>query len=355
MKPLEYRFSLNMNDETAQVFCNVRNGDDCSKLIVSLQEDGRAYTFDDDVHAYFLAKKSDGNSLYTECSVENNTIIYEFTEQTAPVSGTVVCQFLLLSGSNRLTTPIFRLEVFDNVSIDPDSPQSLPEYTALIDATQDAIDATDDMRDLIKEIEYKLEHGEFKGDKGDKGDQGNPGADGFSPTATVTKSGHTATITITDKNGTTAVPIYDGDVNKMDLAPLNPTYEQIAAMPSGQLYGDTTNHKGIIKGGQSFYDTSVAVRVFENNDGQSPPLQTISDNAVYNRGDMWINLSYQGSERVCTALYICKSVWTAKNFNRQYRWLCLYGANSEYYTKTEINQKGYLTLETLPIYDGTVI
>lgn len=124
---------------------------------------------------------------------------------------------------------------------------------------------------------------------------------------------------------------------KMDLAPLNPTAEQIAAMPAGQLYSDTVNHKGVVKGGQEFYDTTVVVRVFENNDGQSPPLQTFSDDAKYHVGNIWINLSYQSGERVCTALYICKNVWAASNFNWQYRWLCLYGANSEYYTKAEID------------------
>lgn len=39
---------------------------------------------------------------------------------------------------------------------------------------------------------------------------GKDGEDGFSPTATVTKSGNTATITITDKNGTTTASISDG-------------------------------------------------------------------------------------------------------------------------------------------------
>ena len=43
-----------------------------------------------------------------------------------------------------------------------------------------------------------------------KGDTGAAGADGYSPTATVTKSGDTATITITDKNGTTTTTISDG-------------------------------------------------------------------------------------------------------------------------------------------------
>ena len=55
-----------------------------------------------------------------------------------------------------------------------------------------------------------------KGDKGDNGDAGNDGAngadgaDGFSPTATVSKSGTTTTITITDKNGTTTATVNDG-------------------------------------------------------------------------------------------------------------------------------------------------
>ena len=46
--------------------------------------------------------------------------------------------------------------------------------------------------------------------RGDKGDKGNDGAAGYSPTATVSKSGDTATITITDKNGTTTASISDG-------------------------------------------------------------------------------------------------------------------------------------------------
>ena len=42
------------------------------------------------------------------------------------------------------------------------------------------------------------------------GNDGTNGVDGYSPTATVSKSGSTATITITDKNGTTTAQVYDG-------------------------------------------------------------------------------------------------------------------------------------------------
>lgn len=68
----------------------------------------------------------------------------------------------------------------------------------------------------------------FKGDKGDPGDQGErgfpglpgedgkdgrdgvDGQDGFSPSASVSKAGNKATITITDKDGTTTADVYDG-------------------------------------------------------------------------------------------------------------------------------------------------
>lgn len=46
--------------------------------------------------------------------------------------------------------------------------------------------------------------------KGEKGDTGAAGADGYSPSATVSKSGDTATISITDKDGTTTTTITDG-------------------------------------------------------------------------------------------------------------------------------------------------
>lgn len=43
-----------------------------------------------------------------------------------------------------------------------------------------------------------------------QGENGNNGADGISPTAVVTDTGDGATISITDKNGTTTANIYDG-------------------------------------------------------------------------------------------------------------------------------------------------
>ena len=60
--------------------------------------------------------------------------------------------------------------------------------------------------------------------KGDKGDTGNTGADGYSPTATVSKSGTTATITITDKTGTTTATVSDGVATDAQVTTAVDTY-----------------------------------------------------------------------------------------------------------------------------------
>ena len=50
----------------------------------------------------------------------------------------------------------------------------------------------------------------LKGAKGDTGANGTNGQDGFSPTASVSKTGNVSTLTVTDANGTTTTQILDG-------------------------------------------------------------------------------------------------------------------------------------------------
>lgn len=63
---------------------------------------------------------------------------------------------------------------------------------------------------------FKIPAGQ-PGEQGEQGVPGTPGQDGFSPIATVTKSGTVATITITDVNGTTTATVSDGEVTQEQL------------------------------------------------------------------------------------------------------------------------------------------
>lgn len=236
---------------------------------------------------------------------------------------------------------------------------------------------------------------------------------------------------------------------KMSLAPLNPTMQEIAALPSGQLYSDTTNHKGVVKDGQEFYDaskidsmllnyvknsaldsaitdfyiglinppvlnspppgkaqtgdlydigtvigytlpitfsstvtiyfvlkditfglnrynynwqrlggshsfklrTGVPVSTLNYDDTFTPPLK-VGDTAVKDPYNPSAKRTYYVLENVITSTTEMTFVWTEVPIHKTT--LSGYGITNAY-TKTEIDQKGYLTLETLPIYEGTVI
>lgn len=295
MKPLEYRFNLDLLDQSSHTILNARQGDNCSKMIVTLSEGDKPYAAEDGAVIIFVALKPDGHYIYDNCSVENGCIIYAFNDQTVPVSGMVACQFKLLGGDgegDRLTTPVFRMAVNSNVNVDEEQIVSSDTYTALTD--------------LIDEIHHDLDTGAFigpqgpagpegaqgpKGDTGAKGDPGNdgdtplissvhldtgphknhteviftyhngiiksvylpdgakgdtgatgakgdPGEDGYSPTATVTKTGTQSTIRITDKNGTTEAVVSDGA--KGDTGPQGPKGDPGAKGDPGEDGRDVT-------------------------------------------------------------------------------------------------------------------
>lgn len=116
---------------------------------------------------------------------------------------------------------------------DPDLDLLYIEYKKLYDIL---VLKEEDLTDLIADIEYKRDHGQFDGfsplvsiqrvsdgvvisitdkngvhvSKVSDGEEGTPGTPGFSPSAKVNKNGKTTTLTVTDKDGTTTAEIYDG-------------------------------------------------------------------------------------------------------------------------------------------------
>lgn len=77
--------------------------------------------------------------------------------------------------------------------------------TAAADAANEAAEAAEDAADSATAVADAIQQAVARGDY-----DGADGADGFSPTATVTQTSEGATITITDKNGTTTADIAKG-------------------------------------------------------------------------------------------------------------------------------------------------
>ena len=157
----------------------------------------------------------------------------------------------------------------------------------------------DSLTGIISSAEYIT--GQVVGLRGLKGD------DGYSPSATVTKDGSTATITITDKDGTTTASIteFSGDYDDLTNKPSIPT-----------KVSDLTNDSG--------YLTEETDPVFTSSDAYGITSSDISS-------------------------------WNAKSdFSGDYDDL-----TNKPSIPTKVsdlsNDSGYLTLSTLPIYDGSVV
>ena len=172
MKRIKYRLSLDMFEVASQTTIKAKRGDSACEIHITLTKNGKIYKISEGCHATFSAKKSDGNYIYDNCTIEGDTIVYDFTSsidenggcQVSACEGTVECEVALFKGVEQLTSPRFTL-VIDGTVYNGEEIVSSPEAGVLKELINEA-EAT------VQDIETKLANGEFKGDKGDKGDPG---------------------------------------------------------------------------------------------------------------------------------------------------------------------------------------
>lgn len=127
------------------------------------------------------------------------------------------CLAIKIDGVSRIcgeeTKPVTPSQFEQFVAMVRDEASEVLGMTATAESLPTGSEATASYSNGV--LTFGIPRGE-KGDRGEQGEQGiqgekgEKGADGFSPTATVVKNGDTATITITDKDGTTTAQISDG-------------------------------------------------------------------------------------------------------------------------------------------------
>ena len=237
-------------------------------------EESYELPLDNVVAVMYVLRPSQSAPSINECTIEDNKIIYDITADDLMEEGIVKMQVKLISGTIEhphgvIVSPRFDIEVWESLTQDSEA-EDTQEYTALEAAlvkaqmcydgrivsftideegvitvvygydeqTQTHVTYTSDfLKNAIADIEPTIEIGTVtqgsvpsvtnvgtaqhaifdfvlvKGDRGEDGtdgQDGQDGADGFSPIANVTKVGDTATITITDAQGTTTAQVHDG-------------------------------------------------------------------------------------------------------------------------------------------------
>lgn len=118
MNVLKYRVSLDMFDTHSQTTIKAKKSDSACQIHITLSEKGKIYNIGEGCSATFNARKSDGNFIYDNCTIENNTIVYDFTSsvdengvcQVSACEGTVDCEVTLYNADGKqLTSPRFTL------------------------------------------------------------------------------------------------------------------------------------------------------------------------------------------------------------------------------------------------------
>lgn len=173
LNPSIYKVTLDLHDTMSKWMLDLKKGDNLRRLDIVLSDDGDPYILGENDSAVLRVKKPDGTILYNYCSVEDDGVIsYNFTSQTSAVTGMLECELTIYDSENhKLTSPTFFLRIANTLYSDSEV-ESQDEFTALTEA----ISQTNNL-DIA-----------------------------------VEKENHTATVTITHKDGTeSSVEIYDGD------------------------------------------------------------------------------------------------------------------------------------------------
>lgn len=158
-----YKISLDIHDHGSNVSLRAKKGDTGRLLYITLMDGRNPYVITNDCYAVFAAKKADGNILFNKCTIVGNTIAYAFTPQTTSAVGKADCEIKLYGADDKLLTSArFTLLVDDTVYNEGDEIESEKEVSALTALISDATT-------LIRDVESKLENGEFIGPQGISG------------------------------------------------------------------------------------------------------------------------------------------------------------------------------------------
>ena len=142
MNDSSYKISLDIHEHGSQAVLKAKRTDTGRRVCISLRSGGTPYIIAEDCYAVFTATKPDGSILYNACTIVDNEIIYEFTEQTCAVVGRSRCEIKLYGLDDALiTSPRFVLLV-DGTLYPDGKVESSDEFTALTHMVSEGLAAT---------------------------------------------------------------------------------------------------------------------------------------------------------------------------------------------------------------------
>lgn len=116
MKYVYNRITLDVDDMTSQVSISLKRGDSARGLIVTLVKDGKIFEIGDECYAVFSAKQDGGAFVSDGCTVKDNKIVYEYSDEFIYLSGKIDCDITVYdSEDKKLVSPSFSAFFFGSI------------------------------------------------------------------------------------------------------------------------------------------------------------------------------------------------------------------------------------------------
>lgn len=165
------RMVLDVRERNVPNVIVVKKNDTARTLRIHLVDGNVAYYIGSDCTVVLTAAKADGSKLFNSCTVEENVVVYPFTEQTCSCAGRMICEVRVIGDDGKmLTSASFTMVVQETAYTDGDIvSQGEADALALL------VGQTTALRD---ELNRKLENGEFVGPQGPAGQDGKKGVPG---------------------------------------------------------------------------------------------------------------------------------------------------------------------------------
>ena len=134
MDALTLRVNLDCLRKDSQAIINAKVGEaNGRKVVFTLYEGRTAFFVPDGASVIFRAQKPDGTILYNNCVIDDGKVEYTITSQTVAVAGVYACELQIVSDGRIIYSPYVTLNVMDNLYADTEV-ESSNEFTELENA-----------------------------------------------------------------------------------------------------------------------------------------------------------------------------------------------------------------------------
>lgn len=184
-----YEIALDLHSTMSQASLAVKQGDTDRKIYISLREDGKPYRIERGAFAVFSTITPEGKVIEDNCIIEDNKIVYGFTEALTASVGIMDVEIRLYDvNSKHIISPVFTLIVDPRAAVGDKVKEATDSFTSL-DGMYNKLNA------VANEVQTKLDNGEFVGETGTPAGFGEVTADAVSlspgtpPTVSIKTSG----------------------------------------------------------------------------------------------------------------------------------------------------------------------